>query len=607
MLRGFLNDSSDRGGTEPLPAALRVLRRCCAKASALTVLSACGLIIGCGGDKEPTASNSVRPVITAQPQSTTIAVSQTATFTVQASGSSPLQFQWSRTGASIAGATGASYTTSPASVSDNGASFTVVVSNSAGSVASSAATLTVNAPPTIATEPADAAVPNSQMATFSVIANGTAALSYQWRRNGAAIGGAVSGSHTTASVSPSDDGARFDVIVTNDYGQATSRAARLTVLLGPTITAHPASRTVQAGQPANFSVTAQGTGTPSYQWYRNGEPIVNATASTYSIASTARSDSATSYTVRVTDMGGSVTSNAATLTVIGGFSNGVGGLHAEFPGNTPGLVGLRYRMRVVENRGGFIIVFGSNRYYTPGSLLTYLTEGTLFSQRREGFTSNTCSGYPPAGTLLPLHASLWLGVPDYNFESGATAGLTGGILNDDEQGWPIQQSSIDNIPNLYRTDAMSQAELEGRDVLVTIQRGDTTSNTAAFNRCGRNLLSQVYRQWTMRVDIEGRVVTQRVVLPDQGGRFIVPNESFMFYSEFLAAPGPFTVQYWDLEAQLNGDQAWTHVPAFRTFPNYDGTGFDFGVRVVQVDGAQRFEFSNRPNVYLLGDRLVPGM
>jgi hypothetical protein len=66
-----------------------------------------------------------------------------ASFSVVASGDAPLSYQWRRNGVDIAGATSASYVLDPTAVSDNGATFDVVVSNAAGSATSSAATLTV--------------------------------------------------------------------------------------------------------------------------------------------------------------------------------------------------------------------------------------------------------------------------------------------------------------------------------------------------------------------------------------------------------------------------------------------------------------------------------
>ncbi|HYL16388.1 MAG TPA: N,N-dimethylformamidase beta subunit family domain-containing protein [Terriglobales bacterium] len=88
------------------------------------------------------------PTITAQPVSQTVTAGQTATFSVTASGTAPLSYQWEKNGTAISdsGGSSASYTTPATTTSDNGAQFTVVVSNSAGSATSDTATLTVNAP-----------------------------------------------------------------------------------------------------------------------------------------------------------------------------------------------------------------------------------------------------------------------------------------------------------------------------------------------------------------------------------------------------------------------------------------------------------------------------
>src|SRR6266704_179312 len=90
----------------------------------------------------------VPPSITSQPASQTVAAGQTATFSVTASGTAPLSYQWSKNGTPISGANSSSYATPPTSTSDNGAQFVVVVSNAAGSATSNPATLTVT-PPTL--------------------------------------------------------------------------------------------------------------------------------------------------------------------------------------------------------------------------------------------------------------------------------------------------------------------------------------------------------------------------------------------------------------------------------------------------------------------------
>src|SRR3989344_1310725 len=88
----------------------------------------------------------VAPTITVQPASQAVTAGQTATFTVVASGTSPLVHQWWKNGAAIGGATAASYTTPSTTMADNGAQFSVIVSNAVGSVTSSPAALTVTEP-----------------------------------------------------------------------------------------------------------------------------------------------------------------------------------------------------------------------------------------------------------------------------------------------------------------------------------------------------------------------------------------------------------------------------------------------------------------------------
>lgn len=87
------------------------------------------------------------PTITTQPADATVAEGDTATFTVAATGNPAPSYQWQRDGTDIPGATSASYTTPATTLADSGATFTVVVANSQGSVTSNAATLTVQTLP----------------------------------------------------------------------------------------------------------------------------------------------------------------------------------------------------------------------------------------------------------------------------------------------------------------------------------------------------------------------------------------------------------------------------------------------------------------------------
>jgi outer membrane protein assembly factor BamB len=174
----------------------------------------------------------IAPQITSQPSNRTVIAGQSATFSVAASGSAPLTYQWQKNRNAISGATGSSYQT-PATVSgDNGSSFTVIVSNAVGSVTSNAATLTVTAAPIapqITSQPSNRTVIAGQSATFSVAASGSAPLTYQWQKNRNAISGATGSSYQTPATVSGDNGSSFTVIVSNAVGSVTSNAATLTV------------------------------------------------------------------------------------------------------------------------------------------------------------------------------------------------------------------------------------------------------------------------------------------------------------------------------------------------------------------------------------------
>jgi hypothetical protein len=176
----------------------------------------------------------------------------------------------------------------------------------------------VGAAPSITAQPASQAVTTGQAATFSVAATGTAPLSYQWKKNGAAIGLATSSTYTTPATTSTDNGAQFAVLVSSSDGSIASNPATLTVNSGavvPSITAQPVSQTVTAGQTATFNIVATGTLPLSYQWQRNGMAIIGATSTAYTTAATTLSDNGAQFSIAVSDSAGSVISNPATLTV----------------------------------------------------------------------------------------------------------------------------------------------------------------------------------------------------------------------------------------------------------------------------------------------------
>ena len=279
---------------------------------------------GVGGPANPgSGSGTPTPAsILTPPASQSVTVGQTATFLVAAAGSAPLSYQWRKNSGNISGATSASYTTPATANGDNGAKFDVVVSNSAGSATSSAAVLTVGATavaPSVTTQPASKTVNTGQTATFAVVATGTPTPTYQWQRGGANIAGATSSSYTTPATVSADNGAKFDVVVSNSAGTVTSNSVTLTVSTAapavPQITTQPANQTVTAGQAATFTVIATGSAPLSYQWQKNGANISGATSASYVTPATVVGDGGTKLDVVVSNSAGAVTSASAILTV----------------------------------------------------------------------------------------------------------------------------------------------------------------------------------------------------------------------------------------------------------------------------------------------------
>jgi len=184
------------------------------------------------------------PDITTQPVSTTRVVGQTASFSTTATGSA-LAYQWQRsndagsTWADVTGATASSYTTPALALSDNTARLRVVITNTAGSVTSDAALLTVTPPAiSITNQPAAANTTVGGSATFTVAAtvSGGGAVSYQWQQlpsggSWADLPGATAASYTATNVQLAQTGSQFRCVVSSPNATSvTSSAASLNVL-----------------------------------------------------------------------------------------------------------------------------------------------------------------------------------------------------------------------------------------------------------------------------------------------------------------------------------------------------------------------------------------
>jgi hypothetical protein len=258
------------------------------------------------------SAGAVAPTISAQPQDQSVVAGASAMFGVTANGTAPLSYQWQRNGVDISGETSATLTLLNVQPGD-AATYRVIVSNTAGSITSQGATLTVIVAPSITGGPLGQTVIAGGVATFTVNATGTEPLHFQWRFNGNDLPEQNASQLTLNNVQPADAG-EYTVVITNLAGSATSSVASLTVLVPPAITSDPLDATVLLGDPVSFAVSATGTAPLSYQWQKDGANIPGAADATYSIASVQSADEGF-YAALVTNPGGTSTSAVARLVV----------------------------------------------------------------------------------------------------------------------------------------------------------------------------------------------------------------------------------------------------------------------------------------------------
>jgi Immunoglobulin I-set domain len=194
----------------------------------MACLAAC--TVGCGSASTPSGTKQGVPVITQQPASQSVTTGQPATFSVAATGTAPLTYQWFMNGAAV-GTNSNTFAIAQAAVSQTAAQIYVNVSNSAGTTKSSTVSLTVTSAataPTITQQPASISVTVGQAASFSVTATGTAPLTYQWFMNGTKVG-TNSNSYSIVQTASGQNGAQIYATVTNTTGSATSKTVTLTV------------------------------------------------------------------------------------------------------------------------------------------------------------------------------------------------------------------------------------------------------------------------------------------------------------------------------------------------------------------------------------------
>jgi subtilase family serine protease len=180
--------------------------------------------------------------------------------------------------------------------------------------------------PAILTQPVGQTVTNGANAVLSATAGGSPTLVYAWQFNGTNLsaGGNLSGVASnvlTITAATTNNSGSYRLVVTNNYGSATSSAAVLNVGFAPAISTQPTNLTVHSGSNAIFSATVSGTSPLTFQWQKNGTNLVNgsgisgATSNVLALTAVTTTNNG-NYRLLITNLYGAVTSSVAGLTVV---------------------------------------------------------------------------------------------------------------------------------------------------------------------------------------------------------------------------------------------------------------------------------------------------
>ncbi|GJM23979.1 MAG: hypothetical protein DHS20C16_03940 [Phycisphaerae bacterium] len=167
--------------------------------------------------------------------------------------------------------------------------------------------------PTISSVSGDQAACVGDEVVLSVDSPGVSTNGYQWKKDGVDIPFATLPTYTIPSATAGDSGA-YSVFVSNSCGAVTVQVGALSVTSVPEITDQPIGQSLCVGDALNLEIQASGVGTLSYQWIKDGSPLIGQNTADLAIGTVELAD-AGSYTVEVTDDCGNVTSDSATVIV----------------------------------------------------------------------------------------------------------------------------------------------------------------------------------------------------------------------------------------------------------------------------------------------------
>jgi hypothetical protein len=257
-----------------------------------------------------------------QPTNQTIATGSSLTVNVGAACIGTIRYQWLKNEEEIPQATNSFFTISEAATSDSG-QYRARLLTCEGIEYSDTVTISVLDRPVVENTATEFEIMNGQPLQVSFMAGGSPPLSIQWYRNGTLLPGASAPIIVIPGVQPKDAGL-YHVVLTNLVGKTTNMVARVTVFDSATVLPHvrspqiisqPQDITRALGNPFQLQVAVYGKSPFTYQWYRNDQPLPDATNRTYTVSSALGGQSGEYHVVISNDID-TVTSRKASVLIV---------------------------------------------------------------------------------------------------------------------------------------------------------------------------------------------------------------------------------------------------------------------------------------------------
>ena len=242
---------------------------------------------GCGTATSAQAVVALNTALTidTDPQAITDCEGQAGNLTVAATGSGTLSYQW-KEGATNVGTDASTLSFSPLALADGG-TYSVDVTDECTTVSSTSAVVTVNEGITITTQPTGTGGCVGSSTSMSVVATGTATISYQWKQDGSNVG-TDAATLSFPSLASSDAG-NYTVEVTNSCGTVTSDVAALAITLNetPAVTLGSDVASLCEGGTVELTAGAQGGGSaPTFTFSETGLGTIGTAGQTGNIETT---------------------------------------------------------------------------------------------------------------------------------------------------------------------------------------------------------------------------------------------------------------------------------------------------------------------------------